>query len=295
MKGFRRAGHEARTSGGRRSSAGRRLLSGVVALFATAALGLAAAGPAHAGLDGPMGTDYDQHCLTNTEHVGKFTLLEPVDRVTVVLEAAGHDSADQSVRLTYSVPGSVAPTTLTGHFDPDRHSAVFTFDVPFPAADGTLVLASAVTWADGTDFGYQQTSPLLDCGDAPTAKDTGTWDNYVATTATQTCGTQVLQLGSAPVSVPYDRVTVTVASGAPYNPIHLANAPFWTGYWVAGGSQGSTAYTNGTAGTIGATGAPVTVSYTIYFPPASGELNLLTSVQGGIMTYPAHLWVPIAC
>ncbi len=295
MIGFRRRPGRARPNGARRGGGGRRLLSGAVALFATAALGLAAAGPAHAGLDGPLSTNYDQHCLTNVEHIGKFTLLEPVDRVTVNLEAVDHDPADQSVRVTYSVPGSVGATTLTGHFDPVLHNVDFTFDLGFPPVGGTLAMTAAVTYADGTSFSDQFTSPVLDCGDAPTAKDIGTWGNFVATTATQTCGTEVLHLGSAPVVVPYDRVSVTVGSGAPYGPPFLAGDPFWTGYWVTGGSQPVTAYTPGTTGAISPSGAPAMVTYTIFFPPASGELNLLTSVRDDTRTFPAHLWLPIAC
>lgn len=293
--GFRRTVRRARPYGERRGGGGRRVLSAAVALFATAALGLAAAGPAHAGLDGPLATNYDQHCLTNVVHIGSFVLLQPVDRVTVVLEAVDHDPADQSVQVTYAVPGKLAATTLTGHFDPALHNVSFTFDIPFPPAAGTLTLTSAVTWADNTAFSDQFSSPVLGCGTVSTAGDTSTWNNFVATTATQTCGTQVLRLGSTAVRLPYDRVTVTVAQGAPYNASMLAGDSFWTGYWVTGGSQGTTAYTSGTTGTIGANGAPATVTYTIFFPPASGELNLLTSVRSGTRTFPAHLWMPIAC
>ena len=270
-------------------------MSGAVALFASAALGLAAAGPAHAGLDGPLATNYDQHCLTNVEHIGRLTLLEPVDRVTVTVEAVDHDPADQSVRVTYAVPGSVAATTLTGHFDPARHNVSFTFDLGFPPAGGTLTMTSAVTWADGTGFSDQFSRPVLDCSRTPTAKDVDVWSNFVATTATQTCGTEVLHIGTTPVVLPYDRVSVTVASGAPYGPAFLAGDSFWTDYWITGGSNGDTAYTSGATGAIGATGTPATVSYTIFFPPTSGELNLLTSVRDDGRTFPAHLWVPIAC
>ena len=51
---------------------------------------------------------------------------------------------------------------------------------------------AAVTWADGTSFSHQFTRPVLDRGDAPTAEDTAVWDNFAATTATQTFGTEVL-------------------------------------------------------------------------------------------------------
>jgi hypothetical protein len=268
-----------------------RLLAGMLALLAAAALTVTGTGQAHAGLDGPLSAAFDQHCATDLQHFGQWTLFEPVDRVTFTLESL-HHVPDTSVGITYSVPGSIAPTTLTGHFDPNRHNVTFTFDIAFPASGGQLILRDNATWTDGTSFSDSFTSPLLGCSQSPVPQpNTGNWENFVSTSATQTCGT--LFFGT--VHIPYDRITVTTAAGGPYNPSMVANAPFSTDYWVTDPQGTPGAYTSGTTGTFGPSGAPTSVSYLILNPPASGELNVLTSVQFDGRTAPAHYWVPIAC
>jgi hypothetical protein len=288
-----------------RSPAGRSRAAAIaVVVFATVALALAGAGPAQAGLDGPLATNIDQHCVTKFENLGQFTLIVPTDRVTVTVEAVDHAPVDQSVRVTYAVPGSVATTTLTGHFDANRHNVTFTFDLGYPTTGATLQLSSGVTWSDGTTFADQFNEPLLGCTQSPQpAPDLSSWDNFLTSGVTQVCGNLPVRgttgtgIGSGiGLRIPYDRVSVTIGTGTVYDPgLFTAGASVWADYWVTGGSPSSVAYTSGNSGTFPPSGAPITLTFTILAPPASGELNVLTSVRDGDRTFPAHNWVPIAC
>ncbi|MYS23343.1 hypothetical protein GA0115240_152212 [Streptomyces sp. DvalAA-14] len=275
-----------------------------MALLGTMGLALAGAAPAHAGLDGPLSTASDQHCVTDVAHAGGFTLLEPTDRVTVSVEAAGHDPADHWVWLEYSVPGSVNPTKVVGHFDPDRHNVFFTFDIPYPATGSDLVYTSNVIYADGTSFSDHFDDPLLNCTQSPAPQpDFSVWSNFEATSFAQTCGVTrptIIKGMLIHPGVPYDLVTVNVAAGAPYDWSTVANDTFWTGYWIRGSDPNDPAptYIPGTTGAFGPIGAPVTVSFTILDPPHTGELNILTSTRssdGWNRTEPSQSWAAMAC
>ncbi|MFI5999322.1 hypothetical protein ACIA98_02720 [Streptomyces sp. NPDC051366] len=54
---------------------------------------------------------------------GTTTIAVPVDRLTLNLEAVGHDPADSKITAVHTIPGTSKYSTLFGQFDPLREAS----------------------------------------------------------------------------------------------------------------------------------------------------------------------------
>ncbi|MFI6149896.1 hypothetical protein [Streptomyces sp. NPDC051109] len=254
-------------------------------------IGLTAAGasPAFAGLDGPVAATLDQHCGTDTVRSGTTTTTVPVDRVTLNLEAFGHDPANSKIIAVYTIPGTSKYGTLFGQFDPVRGNVTFNYTVDNPPADSTLNLSYEVVWTDGTYYNNTLPQALLHCTLANTSAAVD-WGSYSSTTVFQQCTTIVRSIGGRPAWVRAEDVTVHL-SHDPFDAPRFAGQRVWTDYWI----PGHKGYTSGASGTADSTG-DVWLTFRLIAPPTGAELDILSSVSDGpTHTDPAHKWVTINC
>lgn len=277
----------------RARGAWRALTAALTILVGLVGLSSAGASPAFAGLDGPVAANLDQHCGVNSIGSGTTTIAVPVDRVTLNLEAAGHEPAGASIIAVYTVPGTSKYGTLFGQFDPVRANVTFDYTVTSPPAGATLRLDYEVSWTDGTYYTGTQSRPLLHCTLANTTdSEAAYWNNFVEAGVSQRCTTVDLGVRGRHAYVRADVVTVNIAHGAPYSADGYAGQPVWADYWI----PNSRGYTSGASGTFDSTGH-ATVTFQLIAPPTGAELDVLASgrVSFGGRTFPAHKWVTIAC
>ncbi|MGW1892427.1 hypothetical protein ACWCP6_19615 [Streptomyces sp. NPDC002004] len=256
-------------------------------------IGLTAAGasPAFAGLDGPVAAYVDQHCGTDTIGSGTRTIAVPVDRLTLNLEAVGHDPADSKITAVYTIPGTSKYGTLFGQFDPVKGNVTFNYTVDSPPADSTLSISYEVVWTDGTYYGNTLTRTLLHCTrDNTSGVDREWWNDNAYTTVFQQCTTINLRIGGRPVWVRAEDMTVHLSHDS-FSAPHFAGQPVWADYWI----PGQKGYTSGASGTADSTG-DAWVTFRLIAPPTGAELDILSSVRDtSPRTYPVHKWVTIAC
>ncbi|WP_152627009.1 hypothetical protein [Streptacidiphilus melanogenes] len=284
-------------SGRVRQSGGgkRRRRSALAALTATGGFLAASAvfaPAAHAGLDAPMSTYFDQHCTT----VGGV----PTDEITVNVENLGPQNGLTStgVIVAYST-ASAGNVSHAGNswqgFDANRHNATFTFAVPAPSAADTLSLKVTGFWSSPTEPSDTDTftAPVTGCGTGssttPGTFSATSWP-FSSASATATCGVRYIYvLHGGIIRIPWE--TVTVHAGPDYRNLTgaaYAGMPAWVDYWTDGGSTG---YTQGQTGSFDSSGN-ATLSFTIT-PTAGTELNLMVSSRTSDgRTYPQHLWAP---
>ncbi|MFE0510110.1 hypothetical protein [Streptomyces sp. NPDC058964] len=263
------------------------------ALTLVAGLSAAAASPAFAGLDGPVAANMDQHCAVETIGSGPTTIAIPVDRVTLNLEAAGHDPNDSSITATYSIVGTTKTGTTTGKFDPVKSNVTLTFTVASPPLGAELDVHYQVSWTDGTSYDNTARTALAPCTLAnTTAVNTSTWNNYVEVAdVSQQCTTVRFNINGLPVYIREDIVTVDVAHGSPYPAGWYAGQAAWADYWI----PGHKGYTSGASGTFDSTGH-ARLTFRLLAPNTGSELDVLASGrESGVRTFPAHTWTTIAC
>ncbi|WP_152648224.1 hypothetical protein [Streptacidiphilus anmyonensis] len=283
-----------RQSGGGR----RRRRTALAALTATGGFLAASAvfaPAAHAGLDAPMSTYFDQHCTT----VGGV----PTDEITVNVENLGPQNGLTStgVIVAYSdvAPGNVVTRTGSSgqSFDASRHNTTFTFAVPDSSAADSLSLKVTGFWSSPAEPQDTDTftAPLTGCvaGGSPSSAvfSASSWP-FSSASATATCGVRYIYvLHGGIIRLPWETVTVHAGpdnknlTGAAY-----AGMPAWVDYWTDGGSTG---YTQGQTGSFDTNGN-ATLSFTVT-PTAGTELNLMVSSRTSDgRTFPQHLWAP-AC
>lgn len=264
----------------------RALIASLGVLIGVTATG---ASPAFAGLDGPVAAYVDQHCGIDTIGSGTTTIAVPVDRLTLNLEAVGHDPANSKITAVYTIPGTSKYGTLFGQFDPVRGNVTLNYTVDYPPADSTLSISYEVVWTDGTYYSNTLTETLLHCTRDNTSGAVQ-WNSHAYTTVFQQCTTVNLRIGGRPVWVRAEDVTVHLSHDSSDAP-GFAGQPVWADYWI----PGQKGYTSGASGTADSTG-DAWLTFRLIAPPTGAELNILSSVRDtSTRTYPVHKWVPIAC
>lgn len=252
-------------------------------------IGLTAAGasPAFAGLDGPVAAYVDQHCGMDSIGSGTTTIAVPVDRLTLNLEAVGHNPADSKITAVYTIPGTSKYGTLFGQFDPVRGNVTFNYTVDYPPAASTLSISYEVVWTDGTYYSNTLTHTLLHCTrDNTSGVDRSWWNDNAYTTVFQQCTT----VGKWPFAVRAEDVTVYLSHDT-FDAPSFAGQPVWADYWIPG-KKGYTSGTSANADSIG----NAWVTFRLITPPSGAELDVMASVRDASgRTYPVHRWVPIAC
>ncbi|WP_330328447.1 hypothetical protein OHS33_00985 [Streptomyces sp. NBC_00536] len=261
----------------------------VASLAVLIGLTAAATSPAFAGLNGPVAAYLDQHCGTDTIGSGTTTIAVPVDRVTLNLEAVGHDPANSKITAVYTIPGTSRYGTLFGQFDPARGNVTFNYTVGSPPPGATLSLSYEVVWTDGTYYNNTLTQALLHC----TPDSTGAavrWNDHTYTTVFQQCTSVNLGSGTRPLWVRAEDVTVHLSHDA-VDTAAFAGRPVWADYWI----PGHKAYTSGVSATADSTGE-TWLTFRMIAPPTGAELDILSSVRdSSTRTYPGHTWVTISC
>ncbi|WP_037607032.1 hypothetical protein [Streptacidiphilus rugosus] len=291
-----------RSDGIRASRRGRRLgRSASTALAATGGLLAAAtalAPAAHAGLDAPMSTQFDQHCVTLNG--------VPTDEITVNVENLGPQSGITSngvvVAYTTATPGNVVDHTASSGaaFDPTRNNTTFTFAVPNPSAADTLTVRVTGFWNSPTEPSATDSfsAPVVNCATAGSPGSAvfaaSSWP-FSSASATATCGVRFIRIFNGGwIRIPWETIAVHVGPDFKNTTgSALAGMPVWADYWTDGGSTG---YTQGATSTFDSNGN-ATLTFTVT-PTAGTELNLMVSSRSngvwGNRTFPQHLWAP-AC
>ncbi|MEU9299601.1 hypothetical protein [Streptomyces sp. NPDC048269] len=264
----------------------RALIASLAVLVGVTAAG---ASPAHAGLDGPVAAYVDQHCGTDTIGSGTAAIAVPVDRITLNLEAVGHDPANSEITAVYTIPGTSKYGTLFGRFDPVRGNVAFNYTVDRPPADSTLSLSYEVVWTDGTSYSNTLTHTLLHCTRDNTS-GAEQWYPHAYATVFQQCTSINLRIGGRPVWVRAEDVTVHL-SHYPFDAPRFAGQPVWADYWI----PGRKGYTSGASGAADSSG-DAWLTFRLIAPPTGAELDILSSVRDtSTRTFPVHKWVTIAC
>jgi hypothetical protein len=272
----------------------RRSASAVLAVSGSLLAASAAFAPAaHAGVDVPLSTQFDQHCVTLNG--------VPTDEITVNVENLGPQSGLTSTGLivTYSTvtPGNVVDHTDNSWlgFDAARHNVTATFAVANPSAADTLKLQVTGFWSSPTtpQSADTFTVPVANCalsGSPGTAVFASAAFPFTTASATATCGARYVRLPLGGFRrLPWETITVQVGpDGKNLTGAWFAGAPVWADYWTNGGSTG---YTQGQTGTFDASGN-ATLSFTVT-PTAGTEWDLMISSRTTDgRTFPQHLWAP---
>jgi hypothetical protein len=258
------------------------LTAAAVAGLGVTGIGALVAAPAHAGLDGPMATNIDQHCLIDWHWRG--VVIRKLDWVTVRVESL-HGAG--SAWIDYEIPGVLARTAgPRGTFDPQSRSVAFTFPVRQPAPGSSLVIYAGSVWSDGTTHQNQFTvQPPATCDQVSgNSADSPDWTNFADIGFSQQC-----RLTSAgPYLRWVNRVTVTLAVGEQYD---FQPGDAWVDYWVSG--SGRTDYSRAAQGHFDPGSRTLTLAFDLAPGHGATELGVVGGFDWDGRAMAAHAWAPL--